>query len=116
MSSRTPFDVEQQLSVHRVADLALEGPECFPWSCPRRPAFEVGPAFSARWRTWQMAAMWMAWLRCRFPRRTAVHDTAAGGPFDRGGAVVGSEGIPVGKPADVAGVADELAAMIGPTP
>ena len=45
-----------------------------------------------------------------------MHDAAAGGELDRGGAVVGGVVIAVAEPGDVAGVADEHPAMIGPTP
>ena len=37
-----------------------------------------------------------------------MHDTATRGPFDRGGAVVGGEQIPVGEPSNVAGVTDQM--------
>jgi hypothetical protein len=54
--------------------------------------------------------MWITWFRVRLPRRESRWIGRAGlpdGPFDGGGAVVGSEPIGGPEPPDVADLAED---------
>jgi hypothetical protein len=60
------------------------------------------------WRIWVMAAMWMAWLIRRFPRRLSPRALAgAGGDLDRRGAVAGGEAVAVLEAGHVADLVDD---------
>ena len=69
VSSRTPFGIEDQLAIDRVADVTLERPQRLSLGLALGDlAIEVGPTLRWGWRIWQIATMWMALLRRRWPR------------------------------------------------
>ena len=110
MSSRTPFEIEEELAVDSVGDLALERAERFLLGLSLgNLALEVDASISPGITDLGDGGHVERMVELSVPApRQPVRDAAARGPFDRGRAVVRGKGIAVGEASDVAGVADEL--------
>ena len=109
-------DVDEQLAVDGVADVAFEGADGVLLGLALGElALEAGAALGVgladladRGEVQGVVEAAVAALG------DAVHDPATGGTLDRGGAVVGRVGVTGGEPADVAGEADQVAGDDGP--
>ena len=99
VSSRTPFDIEQELAVDGVGDLALEGgsPLLLGLSLGNL-ALEVDASNSPGIADLGDGSHVESVVEPSVPApREPVHDTATRGPFDRGGAVVEAKATRLAK-------------------
>jgi hypothetical protein len=104
-----PCGVVAEAGVDGVADATFERSDRFFAAVAFGDlAVVVGAPFAVTVTIWVTAAMWMAWLRRRLPRRDSRKILRRpGGYLDRCGAVVGGEGVTAGEAGHIADVTDD---------